>query len=75
MWFDTLPGPRPLPCGRVAAYLTVVVALRLSGKRILAKLNAFDFVVTGNAPGYGTRDSFRQSVPMRLRLFRCRGLG
>ncbi|MBN1096684.1 DUF421 domain-containing protein [Blastococcus sp. TML/C7B] len=29
-----------------SAYLTVVVVLRLSGKRTLAKLNAFDLVVT-----------------------------
>jgi uncharacterized membrane protein YcaP (DUF421 family) len=29
-----------------AAYLALVVLLRLSGKRTLAKLNAFDFVVT-----------------------------
>ena len=29
-----------------AAYVTLVVTLRLSGKRTLAKLNAFDFVVT-----------------------------
>ena len=28
------------------AYVTLVVTLRLSGKRTLAKLNAFDFVVT-----------------------------
>lgn len=30
----------------VAAYLTLVVMLRLSGKRTLSKFNAFDFVVT-----------------------------
>ena len=29
-----------------AAYLALVVVLRVSGKRTLAKLNAFDFVVT-----------------------------
>ncbi|MDQ4092527.1 MAG: DUF421 domain-containing protein [Actinomycetota bacterium] len=41
-WFDI---GRVLVVG-AAAYLTLVVALRLSGKRTLAKLNAFDFVVT-----------------------------
>ena len=30
----------------VAAYAALVVLLRLSGKRSLAKMNAFDFVVT-----------------------------
>lgn len=46
MWFDTLSGLGRVLAVGVAAYLTVVVALRLSGKRVLAKLNAFDFVVT-----------------------------
>ncbi|MBB4912737.1 DUF421 domain-containing protein [Actinophytocola algeriensis] len=46
MFFDSWSG-----VGRVAllgalAYLAVVVALRLSGKRTLAKMNAFDLVVT-----------------------------
>lgn len=30
----------------VAAYVTLVIFLRISGKRTLSKLNAFDFVVT-----------------------------
>jgi uncharacterized membrane protein YcaP (DUF421 family) len=46
MWFDrwydlirvVLVGP--------AAYVVLIVFLRVSGKRTLAKLNAFDFVVT-----------------------------
>lgn len=46
MWFD-----RWYDVGRVAvvgplAYGVLVLLLRLSGKRTLAKLNAFDFVVT-----------------------------
>jgi uncharacterized membrane protein YcaP (DUF421 family) len=41
-WFDV---GRLLVIG-AAAYVTLVVTLRLSGKRTLAKLNAFDFVVT-----------------------------
>ncbi|RFU20406.1 DUF421 domain-containing protein [Geodermatophilus marinus] len=46
MWFDSWSD-----LGRIAAvgatgYLTLIVVLRLSGKRTLAKLNAFDFVVT-----------------------------
>jgi uncharacterized membrane protein YcaP (DUF421 family) len=46
MWFDSwFDIGRVLAVG-AAAYLTLVVTLRLSGKRTLAKLNAFDFVVT-----------------------------
>jgi uncharacterized membrane protein YcaP (DUF421 family) len=46
MWFDSwFDIVRVLVVG-AAAYLTLVVTLRLSGKRTLAKLNAFDFVVT-----------------------------
>ena len=46
MWFNTLSSLGRVLAVGVAAYFTVVVALRLSGKRVLAKLNAFDFVVT-----------------------------
>lgn len=46
MWFDSWADlTRVLVIGG-AAYLTVVLVLRLSGKRTLAKLNAFDLVVT-----------------------------
>jgi uncharacterized membrane protein YcaP (DUF421 family) len=46
MWFDSWAAlGRVLAVGAVA-YLTLVVILRSSGKRTLAKLNAFDFVVT-----------------------------
>ena len=41
-WFALL---RILAVG-VSAYLTLVVLLRISGKRTLSKWNAFDFVVT-----------------------------
>jgi uncharacterized membrane protein YcaP (DUF421 family) len=46
MWFDGWSDiVRVLAVG-AAAYVTVVVLLRLSGKRTLAKLNAFDWVVS-----------------------------
>jgi uncharacterized membrane protein YcaP (DUF421 family) len=46
MWFDSWSDlVRVLAVG-AAAYGTVVVVLRLAGKRTLAKLNAFDLVVT-----------------------------
>ena len=46
MWFDAWSGIwRTLLVG-TAAYVALVVVLRVSGKRTLAKLNAFDLVVT-----------------------------
>jgi uncharacterized membrane protein YcaP (DUF421 family) len=46
MWFDSWSDlGRVLAVGG-SAYLTVLLVLRISGKRTLAKLNAFDLVVT-----------------------------
>jgi uncharacterized membrane protein YcaP (DUF421 family) len=46
MFFDTWQGiARTLLVGALA-YLALVVLLRVSGKRTLTKMNAFDFVVT-----------------------------
>jgi uncharacterized membrane protein YcaP (DUF421 family) len=46
MWFDAWSGViRVLAVGS-AAYVTFVLILRVSGKRTLAKLNAFDLIVT-----------------------------
>jgi uncharacterized membrane protein YcaP (DUF421 family) len=46
MWFDSWSDLGRILAVGACAYLTVVVVLRLSGKRTLAKLNAFDLVVT-----------------------------
>ena len=47
MWLDAWGDiVRVLMIGS-AAYVTLIVVLRISGKRTLAKLNAFDLVVTG----------------------------
>ncbi|MCV7153355.1 DUF421 domain-containing protein [Mycolicibacterium pyrenivorans] len=46
MWFDAwIDIVRVLLVGS-AAYVTLIAVLRISGKRTLAKLNAFDLVVT-----------------------------
>lgn len=45
-WFDSwAPALRTVVVGSLS-YLTLIVLLRISGKRTLAKLNAFDLVVT-----------------------------
>jgi uncharacterized membrane protein YcaP (DUF421 family) len=46
MWFDTWADLGRVVAVGAAAYVTLVVVLRLIGKRTLAKLNAFDLVVT-----------------------------
>ena len=46
MWFDSWYDLGRIIAIGLSAYVTVVLALRLSGKRTLAKLNAFDLVVT-----------------------------
>ncbi|MCZ2860436.1 DUF421 domain-containing protein [Blastococcus sp. VKM Ac-2987] len=46
MWFDSWSDVIRVLLVGTAAYVTVVVVLRLSGKRTLTKLNAFDLVVT-----------------------------
>ena len=46
MWFDSWSDIVRVALVGGAGYLTVLLVLRVSGKRTLAKLNAFDLVVT-----------------------------
>lgn len=46
MWFDSLDDVVRVVVAGAVAYVTLVAVLRISGKRTLAKLNAFDLVVT-----------------------------
>jgi uncharacterized membrane protein YcaP (DUF421 family) len=46
MWFDTWKDIVRVLLVTAAGYATLVVILRASGKRTLAKLNAFDLIVT-----------------------------
>lgn len=46
MWFDSWSALLRIVLVGVASYVALVVLLRLGGKRVLAKLNAFDLVVT-----------------------------
>ena len=46
MWFDSWSDTVRVALIGPLAYASLVLFLRLSGKRTLAKLNAFDFVVT-----------------------------
>ncbi|WP_432547202.1 DUF421 domain-containing protein [Kineococcus sp. SYSU DK004] len=46
MWFDSVSDVLRVLAVGACAYATLVLVLRVSGKRTLAKLNAFDLVVT-----------------------------
>lgn len=46
MWFDTWKDIARVLVVTAASYATLVLILRVSGKRTLAKLNAFDLIVT-----------------------------
>ena len=46
MWFDSWADVLRIILVGSAAYATLVIVLRVSGKRTLGQLNAFDFVVT-----------------------------
>lgn len=46
MFFDSWTGVVRVVVVGIAAYAALIALLRISGKRTLAKLNAFDFIVT-----------------------------
>jgi len=46
MWFDSWSDLGRILFVGIAAYALLVVVIRLSGKRTLSQLNAFDFIVT-----------------------------
>lgn len=46
IWFDSWESILRIMCVTPLAYVAMVFLLRVSGKRTLSKMNAFDFVVT-----------------------------
>jgi uncharacterized membrane protein YcaP (DUF421 family) len=46
VWFDSWDGIVRVVAVGAAAYMFLIVTLRVAGKRMLSQLNAFDFVVT-----------------------------
>ncbi|QLD11976.1 DUF421 domain-containing protein [Microbacterium oleivorans] len=46
MWFDSWSDVGRVAVVGVAAYASLILLIRVSGKRSLAQMNAFDFVVT-----------------------------
>lgn len=46
MWFDSWSQLGRIVLVGIAAYVFLIVVIRVSGKRTLSQLNAFDFIVT-----------------------------
>lgn len=46
MWFDSWADIARILLVGAAAYITLIAVLRVTGKRTLSQLNAFDFIVT-----------------------------
>lgn len=46
MLYDGMAGPWRVACVGLLAYVALILLLRVTGKRTLSKMNAFDFVVT-----------------------------
>lgn len=46
MWFDSWPELFRVVVVGAAAYVFLIVTMRVSGKRTLSQMNAFDFIVT-----------------------------
>lgn len=44
--FDNWEGVLRIAISTILAYFSMIIILRISGKRTLAKMNAFDFIVT-----------------------------
>ncbi|WP_366970658.1 hypothetical protein [Rhodocytophaga aerolata] len=46
LFFDTWESMQRTFIVGICAYLSMIILLRISGKRTLTKMNAFDFIVT-----------------------------
>lgn len=46
IWFNGWSGLARVMIVAVAAYVALIIVLRVSGKRVLSKMNAFDLIVT-----------------------------
>ncbi|MEX2485394.1 MAG: YetF domain-containing protein [Brumimicrobium sp.] len=46
LWFNSWENIIKIICITPLAYIAIVIILRVSGKRTLSKMNAFDFVIT-----------------------------
>lgn len=64
IWFDSWESILRIICITPLAYVAIVFLLRVSGKSTLAKMNAFDFVVTIALGSILASVSLNQSIPL-----------
>ncbi len=64
IWFDSWESILRIICVTPPAYFSMVFILRVSGKRTLAKMNAFDFVVTIALGSILAGVALNQNIPL-----------
>ncbi|WP_194778291.1 DUF421 domain-containing protein [Pararhodonellum marinum] len=64
IWFDSWESLFRVACVTSLAYLSMVFLLRISGKRTLSKMNAFDFVVTIVLGSILASVSLNENIPL-----------
>lgn len=64
IWFDSWDSILRVVYVTSAAYISMVFLLRISGKRTLSKMNAFDFVVTIALGSTLAGVALNQSIPL-----------
>lgn len=63
-WFESWTGILRIICVAPVAYMAMVLLLRVSGKRTLSKMNAFDFVVTIALGSILASVALMQNIPL-----------
>lgn len=64
IWFESWDSLLRVICIAPIAYIAMVILLRVSGKRTLAKMNAFDFVVTVALGSILASVALNQDIPL-----------
>lgn len=64
IWFDSWQSIIRIICVTSVAYISIVFLLRVSGKRTLSKMNAFDFVVTIALGSTLASVALNESIPL-----------
>ena len=64
LWFDSWDNILRIICVIPLAYVTMIILLRVSGKRTLSKMNAFDFVVTIALGSILANVAVNQNIPI-----------
>ncbi|MCA1761158.1 MAG: DUF421 domain-containing protein [Bacteroidales bacterium] len=64
IWFNSLESILRIICITPVAFVAMVLILRVSGKRTLSKMNAFDFVVTIALGSAIASIALNQNIPL-----------